>query len=211
MKEVVSLLEGGGLFMNLSSMQNIQDDKDYLSLTIAYWAAPTIAQRKPSNLLSFSHNHRDLYKLWEAYKEETVAKLQLEYFEIRKCATRVLVIFFDRAALLKTLLKTNNRNFLTTMGYPGELELEEYLILLKRRFEMGCPHEVGIFLGIPLQDVVGFIENRGKGCLLNSYWKVYHNPKKAKSIFVSYDRARVDVIFSIINHGEESSYLNAHH
>jgi len=195
--------------MNISSMQSIQDDKDYLRMNIAYWAAPTIAQRKPSNLLSFSHNHRDLYNLWEAYKEETVAKLQLEYFEIRKCATRVLVIFFDRVALLKTLLNTNNRNFLTTMGYLGKLELEEYLVLLKRRFERGCPHEVGIFLGIPLKDVVGFIENRGKGCLLNSYWKVYHNPKKAKAIFASYDRARAEVISSIVN-SEESSYHDAY-
>ena len=42
-----------------------------------------------------------------------------------------------------------------------------------------------------------FIENRGKGCLLNSYWKVYHNPKRAKSIFASYDRARGKVISSM--------------
>lgn len=196
--------------MNFSSMQNIKDEKDYLSLSIAYWTAPTIAKRKPSTLLSFSHNRRDLYNLWETYKDETVAKLHLEYFEIRKCPTKVLVIFFDRAVLLKTLLKTNNRDFLNTMGYPGELDLEEYLTLLKRRFEMVFPHEVGIFLGIPLKDVVGYIENRGKGCLLNSYWKVYHNPKKAKSIFASYDRARVEVISSIINHSEETSCLNIH-
>lgn len=198
--------------MNFTKMQSIQDDKDYLSLTIAYWTAPTIAKRKPSTLLSFSHNRRDLYNLWEAHKEETMAELQLEYFEIRKCPTKVLIIFFNRAVLLKTLLKTTNRNFLNTMGYPGELNLEEYLILLKRRFEKSFPHEVGIFLGIPLKDVMGFIKNRGKGCLLNSsYWKVYSNPKKAKSIFASFDRARVEVMSSIKFHREESSYLNAAH
>lgn len=183
--------------MSFISMQSIENDKDYLSSTIAYWTAPTITKRKPSTLLTFSHNSRDLYDLWEIYKEETVARLKLDYFEIRKCSKRVLVIFFNRAVLLKTLLKTNNRNFLNSLGYPGGLDLKEYLVLLKSRFEMNCPHEVGIFLGIPLEDVESFIENRGKGCLLNSYWKVYHNPKRAKSIFASYDRAREKVISSM--------------
>lgn len=183
--------------MSFISMQSIENDKDYLSSTLAYWTAPTITKRKPSTLLTFSHNSRDLYNLWEIYKEETVARLKLDYFEIRKCSKRVLVIFFNRAVLLKTLLKTNNRNFLNSLGYPGELDLKEYLVLLKSRFEMNCPHEVGIFLGIPLEDVESFIENRGKGCLLNSYWKVYHNPKRARSIFASYDRAREKVISSM--------------
>lgn len=180
--------------INIISIQNIQDDKDYLYSNIAYWTAPTIAKRKPSTLLSFSHNHRDLYKLWELHKEETATRLQLEYLEIQNGPTRVLVMFFNRAVLLKTLLKTNHLNFLNARGYPGGIDLEEYLGLLKRRFEISCPHEVGVFLGIPLRDVEGFIENRGKGYLLNSYWKVYHNPKKAKSIFASYDRAREEVI-----------------
>jgi len=185
--------------VNMVSLQNIQDDKDYLCSTIAYWTAPTIAGRKPSNLLSFSHNCRDLYNLWEANKEEIAAKLQLEYIEIRKCARRVLVIFFNRVLLKQTLLKEKNRNFLKALGYPNKLVLDEYLSLLKRRFVMSCPHEVGIFLGIPLEDVVGFIQNGAKGCLLNSYWKVYHNPEKAKLIFASYDRARIDVFYSLLD------------
>lgn len=183
--------------MNLISLQNMQNDKESLISNIAYWTAPTMAGRKPATLLSFSHNRRNLYNLWEAHKEETAAKLQLEYFEIRKCPKRVLILFFNRALLLKTLLKTNNRTFLKKTGYPGDLNLEEYLSVLKRRFESNCPHEVGIFLGIPLEDVEAFIENKGKGCLLNSYWKVYHNPQKAKAIFASYNQARVEVLLQL--------------
>lgn len=181
-------------YISFIKLQSTQSDKDYLSSTIAYWTAPTITKRKPATILSFSHQSRDLYRLWELYKEEIVSRLHLEYFEIRKCSKRVLVIFFNRTVLLKTLLKPNNRNFLNTIGYPGGIDLNTYLILLQRQFEITFPHEVGIFLGIPLEDVESFIAHRGKGCLLNSYWKVYHDTERAKSIFASYDRAREDVI-----------------
>ncbi|MCO1604728.1 DUF3793 family protein [Desulfosporosinus nitroreducens] len=109
------------------------------------------------------------------------------------------MIFFNRLLLKQTLLKEKNRNFLKALGYPNKLVLDEYLSFLKRRFEKSCPHEVGIFLGIPLEDVVGFIQNGAKGCLLNSYWKVYQNPEKAKLNFASYDRARIDVFYSLLD------------
>lgn len=186
-----------GEFMNFISLYGIQNDKDYLYYKLAYLTAPTMAKKKPATLLSFSHNSRDLYTLWETYKDEIGKKLQMEYFEIRKCPQRILVIFFNRALLLKTLLKACNRKYLMAAGYSGELDLEEYLILLKGRFAASCPHEVGIFLGIPLEDVLTFVEKEGKGCLLNSYWKVYHNPQKARLIFASYDQARAEVASAI--------------
>ena len=38
---------------------------------------------------------------------------------------------------------------------------------------MGFPHEIGVFLGYPLDDVKGFIKNEGKKYLMIGYWKVY--------------------------------------
>lgn len=194
--------------MNFMSLRrSIKDDKSYLYISIAYWAAPTIAKQKPSSLIAFSHDSRDLYSLWESHKQEITKKLQLEYFEIRKCPRRVLVIFFDRTLLIKTLSVYKNKKFLMAIGYPRKLILDEYLVLLKRHFQISCPHEVGIFLGIPLEDVLGFIKFKGKECLLNSYWKVYHNLEEAKTIFAAYDKARVEVISSL-SFSEYSSRVN---
>ncbi|MDO4518091.1 MAG: DUF3793 family protein, partial [Bacillota bacterium] len=58
------------------------------------------------------------------------------------------------------------------------------------------PHEIGLFLGYPPEDVKGFIDDKesdlGKACgacrncKSVGYWKVYHNPEEAEKIFNRY-------------------------
>ena len=45
------------------------------------------------------------------------------------------------------------------------------------------PHEIGLFLGYPPDDVEGFIENREKAFKCPGYWKVYGDEEKAKAQF----------------------------
>ena len=54
------------------------------------------------------------------------------------------------------------------------------------------PHEIGLFLGYPLEDVQGFIENCGKNYRLCGCWKVYGDPQAALRCFARYEKcARV--------------------
>ncbi len=46
--------------------------------------------------------------------------------------------------------------------------------------EEDFPHEIGVFLGYPLADVIGFIQNRGKNFTACGYWKVYTDPTAAQ-------------------------------
>jgi hypothetical protein len=85
------------------------------------------------------------------------------------------------------------------MGYDEPLSLNRSLHRLKLRFENICPHEIGIFLGIPVEDVYGFISHKGEGCLLCQYWKVYHNLERAQNLFDCYDRAKISIIYSVVN------------
>ena len=50
------------------------------------------------------------------------------------------------------------------------------------------PHEIGVFLGYPLADVIGFIENRGKNFTACGYWKVYTDPTAAQAEFDRYKK-----------------------
>jgi len=52
------------------------------------------------------------------------------------------------------------------------------------------PHEIGLFLGYPVEDVRGFIEQRGKDCKLSGYWKVYGDEQAARRLFHQFDRCR---------------------
>lgn len=47
------------------------------------------------------------------------------------------------------------------------------------------PHEIGCFLGYPVEDVRGFMENRP--CIFYGIWKVYGNPEEKKKLFHTYD------------------------
>jgi len=68
---------------------------------------------------------------------------------------------------------------------------------------MSCgsfPHEIGAFLGYPVEDIRGFISNSGKNCLLCGYWKVYANAEKAQRTFNKYDRCR-SILFDKLKSG----------
>ena len=45
-----------------------------------------------------------------------------------------------------------------------------------------------MFLGYPLCDVIGFIENRGQGSKCCGCWKVYGDEQEAKKQFARYDK-----------------------
>ena len=45
------------------------------------------------------------------------------------------------------------------------------------------PHEIGLFLGYPPEDVKGFIKFRGRNSKTSGYWKVYGDVNRARKQF----------------------------
>ena len=54
----------------------------------------------------------------------------------------------------------------------------------------GFPHEIGLFLGYPLADVLGFCALGGACAKLCGYWKVYGDVEYAKACFRRFDESR---------------------
>ena len=52
----------------------------------------------------------------------------------------------------------------------------------------GFPHEIGLFLGYPAEDVRGFIENRTVGCKCVGTWRVYGDEDEARRRFAQYEK-----------------------
>ncbi len=106
------------------------------------------------------------------------------------------VIFLYRYEKLEEHLKKEDiRQFLEEYGYFDPV-VESVIFRLRRRYQeysegkISFPHELGVLLEYPLEDVQGFIRNQGKNCLLCRYWKVYHDKERAKEIFRRYDEVR---------------------
>lgn len=77
--------------------------------------------------------------------------------------------------------------FLSSFGYDtssiGTLLNSLRVRLSKYHEKENFPHEIGIFLGYPIKDVISFYNNKGKNYLLSGPWKVYHDVCSAKCIF----------------------------
>lgn len=114
----------------------------------------------------------------------------LDFFD-HKC----LIFLYREEDLMGYLTQPQNREFLESYGYHV-FEIDELLkrltlrIRLFREKNMGFPHEIGLFLDYPLEDVKGYIKNNGKGSILTGYWQVYYNRAEKEKIFSKYKRAK---------------------
>ena len=104
-------------------------------------------------------------------------------------AGAVLVYVYRPARVARLLAAPHMLDFLAGEGYtPGTAD--ELLDQLAERLccEGDFPHEIGVFLGYPLADVIGFIQNRGKNFTACGYWKVYTDPTAAQAEFDRYKK-----------------------
>lgn len=56
------------------------------------------------------------------------------------------------------------------------------------------PHEVGLFLSYPPEDVKGFIAHRANDFKCAGLWKVYGNEEKARSLFAKIQKMHGDLL-----------------
>ena len=154
--------------------------------------APTLAGVKPASLFRYQGIRADeALCLADRWRRE-LASRDLTLQVLKTCPrTGACMIFLYRADWLHHILaKPSNRCFLEEQGYPAEADVSQLLHQLSLRFclEGDYPHEIGLFLGYPLEDVVGFIANRGRNFTCCGYWKVYGDPAAARRRFAQYRR-----------------------
>ena len=106
------------------------------------------------------------------------------------CGTLVYVY---RKDLLSRIERSDGRSLqlLSSLGY--DIGSTDGLVnCLKRKVESGgcVPHEIGIFLDYPYEDVIGFMRNRGRSPKCMGCWKVYGSVEKATKLFQRYRKCR---------------------
>lgn len=153
-----------------------------------YFAAPILRGVKPAWLLTM---HSECLAIWRECKADLCEETGLKTVEIVTGRGAVLLLIYDESALERVLCDHHAAELLDDCGYPVACGLEQILSCLQMRFAMtDFPHEVGAFLGYPIEDVNGFIENRGRNFVACRYWKVYHNADRALETFRRIDEAK---------------------
>ena len=155
---------------------------------------PVIFGTKPSELLSFSKlNFESQSKIEKIEKHMgKCSRIKYKVFEFKKNSIKVL--FYNPSTMDKNLRDFKNKKCLQNMGYPEPYALEVYIELLILKMQGGeIPHEIGIFLGYPLKDIIGFIGHPSLKLTKVNGWRVYGDPRLSDKIHKEFSEARKQI------------------
>lgn len=162
---------------------------------LAYNCAPVLAGIKPANLLSLMPDDGEEIDALLVQYNAQFAEQGVVFRRLCACTKRVLVLVYNEEQLAQALSNPGYQAYLIAAGYEAGASAEAYLHRLEQRLntQKTFPHEIGVFLGYPLEDILGFVLNKGTDCKYSGYWKVYGDVPKARSIFAAYEHFR-DII-----------------
>ncbi len=160
-------------------------NKEQLLRYLLVKAAPVMLKVRPAVLVRICNcsEIRGLqrYDHFCVHQQEIIEVLRTEYLILKNNGRDIQIMFYDRQRMAALLSDREVRSFLRGMGYPSEWTVEEHLAELRKRFIGDIfPHEIGVFLGYPLKDVVGFMEKR-QPCLAipRALWRVFGDPAES--------------------------------
>lgn len=150
--------------------------------------APILRCAKPASLMTLIPGSE---QAWCTRRNALCRATGLRFIELHGSHGCTVLLVYDEDALCRVLRHPQAKDLLDRYGYAPEGSLAVRFARLQERFATeDFPHEIGVFLGYPLDDVSSFIAHRGQDCLCSRYWKVYHNPERAQEIFARIDAAR---------------------
>ena len=164
---------------------------------LAMYCAPVLKGIKVANMFHVSDQQFDDVNALIYQYQKKIQHCGVEFCLFQEGCKRLTIYVYRKCALLMLLHHPNVHSFLSTFGYPKNKDLTDTFQYLNTRLCKSCsyPHEIGIFLGYPLEDVKGFM--RQEPCKLVGYWKVYNNPEEAKRLFQLYDTYRDELLDGI--------------
>ena len=157
--------------------------------------APTLAGIKSANAFSCEFCKKcelisALRKLNFKLREKGVIAIPLNFNQNRA------LIYLYRPFLVKAeLMNKKACDILCGCGYPNA-DFKCCIKCLKNRLSdrQEFPHELGLFLGYPPDDVLGFIQNRAKNYKCAGCWKVYSDVENSIKLFEKYKKCREQLI-----------------
>ena len=157
--------------------------------------SPVLAGLKPAGLFRYeTSDSSDLAKRVRSWNAQLSGKgLRVEVLKGCVRTHRYLVYVYRESRLRAVLAERSVREFLAQEGYALPTSPDDYSTLIRQLSRRLCcaadfPHEIGVFLGYPLTDVVGFIQNQGRNFTCCGCWKAYGDPETARRHFAQLNK-----------------------
>jgi hypothetical protein len=156
--------------------------------------APTILGSKPSTVLTLANTRiQPLLAMWRTCGASALEETLVCFRILHWAAERETVLFYRSDMLEQCIVSEPHKHFLEQHGYPVKDGLDTCLEMLQRRYQHCCPHEVGILLGIPFKDVLGFMGLADLPLTCRGEWCVYGNAEESLAIMNQYAADRVHI------------------
>ncbi len=158
------------------------------SQTIVKFCSPTLAGLKTGNL--FQYKYTSISQLISAIREKNnLLNEKGVYLVVLKAYKgSALILIYRKKLLEKILSRTDIQEFLVQYGYEN-FDIQSCLNTLKKNLKYkDFPHEIGVFLDYPLDDIKGFIDNKGENFKCLGCWKVYANECEAQKTFKRFQK-----------------------
>lgn len=173
--------------------------KEAIEKFLLFNSSLVIADIKPSVTVNIKKNQGENYKNWLEYGEEFLIRVNLNYITLKEDENALIILIYKEELLKDHIFKEKNREFLSEIGYANVNCIDYYTKFLRIRYKIyRCPHELGVFLGIPVEDVIDFMDCNKKKCLGCGYWKIYNNYDEAIKTFKKYDEIKNKTISNLI-------------
>ena len=174
-----------------------QMDLSKVETRLALQCAPVILGIKISNLLIVS-------SMDEALVGRILDGTQIDFYCLSQQDKKTIYLLFRSMEFEAYLSNPNVQGILRRFGYQ-DLSFSAILQTFHNRYVTyvkngkDFPHEMGLLLGYPTEDVEGFINNKGKNYLYAGYWKVYQNVEEKKLLFEAYENAKEGLVLLVAN------------
>ncbi len=144
------------------------------------YSAPTLCDIKPGNLFSIKKtSFSDTgFRRWES----EFATHGLSTSVVDRSTTAKLVLVYNSCWVHRILSNASVQSYLKAKGYKTDSDTPEIIenLLERIRPDSSFPHEIGVILGYPVEDVIAFEKFQGQHCKYCGYWKSYSDVEKAR-------------------------------
>ena len=150
-------------------------------------ASPTLAGLKTGSLFTVPYRSEAELCADVAEMNRRLAPkgVSLRVLRVRR---RALLYLYRPSYLSRDFSHAEAASLLRQYGYAAE-NAEQCLERLGERLRAGgdFPHEIGLFLGYPAEDVRGFIEEKDAFKCVGA-WKVYGDAEAARKRFIQFEK-----------------------
>lgn len=156
---------------------------------LAKYCSPTILGFKTGSMFTYCFKSDKDKKENIRRLNQSLSSKGLRVVPLRQTDNKTLIYMFRPSKLKKDLTSDTAQQLLKQFGYQSSACGQCIARLVSRINETDSfPHEVGLFLGYPPEDVCGFIENKAANYKCCGLWKVYGDEHKALQTFEKYKK-----------------------